>query len=80
MPIAGIRGQRKRKNLKNGEGVIDMKRLWFRITHRLMIEKYEGRWRVAIKERGAWCYTPERFITRAGAERHKADIIKRGYV
>lgn len=57
-----------------------MKRLWFRITHRLMTEKYEGRWRVAIKERGKWQYSSERFITRAGAERHKADIIKRGYV
>lgn len=45
-----------------------------------MIEKYEGRWRVAIKERGKWHYLSERFITRAGAERHKADIIKRGYV
>ena len=57
-----------------------MKRLWFRITHRLMIKKCEGWWRVAIKERGKWQYSSERFITRAGAERHKADIIKRGYV
>jgi hypothetical protein len=45
-----------------------------------MIKKCEGWWRVAIKERGKWLYLTERFITRAGAERHKADIIKRGYV